>query len=123
MSISWLASQLQEGVRPSPDQLRHSLKSQLDASKRPDYPLCAAAAALLGDGDLWRELLVDEHSRDYHGYVAQRRAGVDSDDLGRYPTMEVSAERVRAGLKDLLEQVHPLLAQEIRDFVDAVSDF
>ena len=117
MGIAWLATELTERRRPPEAELRRSLQEELDISVHsypgPRYDLCAAAAALPADLDLWRQTVAADCDRDSYHYRQQKRAGFEKSNLGRYPSLEVSEERVRWSLNHLLPEVTPALAEEI----------
>ena len=96
--IGWLEADLRRDRRPAPEPLRKGVEEELalpkDAPPGPRYGLCAIAAALLEDLDLWRRIVRNESDRDYFYYRRQKDSGVSEDDLGRFPSFSVSTQRV-----------------------------
>ena len=111
--LHWLEKELKEGTRPSQERLLMSTVEEFLMTDYPCYELCAIAAALLGNLELWRRAVSRETGREHSGYSQQRGMGVFKSDIGDVPTYESITRKLRRTVERMSSQWNQDLAAEI----------
>jgi hypothetical protein len=117
-SVRDLDAAVRANHRPPVDALRAGLIEALTAARsssaRPDYAAMMAAALLLGDAELRRDVILLHHGRNLSAWRGQKDSGMGEEDLGERPTEATSERLVGSMVTAWLEGMKSALAGELR---------